>query len=189
MNLETKQYLLKLARNTIEHYLDTESQLEVDESDLKDDILKEKQGVFVTLEKHGQLRGCMGYIDPVEAVYTAVIENALKASFGDPRFQPLARQELAEIKIEISVLSKSEKVSFDSPEQLLEKLEPMKHGVVIKKGPRSATYLPQVWEELSQKEEFLSSLCKKAGLSPLEWKDGHVDVFVYTVEVFSENSV
>jgi AmmeMemoRadiSam system protein A len=149
------------------------------------DVLKEPCGVFVTLTKRGELRGCVGYVESIAPMYKAVIECAQSAAYRDFRFMPVQKDEISSLDIEISILTKPESLGCRSPEDLLTKLN-KNFGVVIKKGRHQATFLPQVWEELPDKKEFLSHLCLKAGLDPDAWKQGGLEVSVYTVEKFSE---
>ena len=196
LNIQQQSYLLSLARRTLEHYFDTKKILEVEAPSSE---LKEHRGTFVTLQKNGELRGCIGHIEPAQEIYKDVIENALAAAFEDPRFLPLEANELPEIKIEISVLTEPRELKYSSAEDLLAKLTPLRDGVMIRKGNRGATYLPQVWEDFAtpnppaggeggpeDKAKFLSSLCRKAGLSKDEWRSGVLKVFTYQAEVFSE---
>ena len=189
MKKENQQYLLGLARQTLEYYFDTGKKLEIDESDV-DEELKEKRGTFVTLTKNGELRGCIGHNDPMQEIYKDVIGNALSAALKDNRFSVLQESELKDLNIEISVLTSPKKLEYSSTEDLLEKLTPLQDGVIIEKGIASATYLPQVWEGWNgnnTKSEFLSSLCQKAGLDIDEWKKGGLEVYTYQAEVFCEN--
>lgn len=183
MDEKIKKYLLRVARNTIARELGLKTEI-LEEID--DPILNEKRGVFVTLEIDGQLRGCIGNIMPVYPLEKAVKQNAISAAFGDPRFAELSREEFNDIEIEISVLTVPKKLEYKDAEDLLEKLQPMKDGVVIKKGYYEATYLPQVWEKVADKEDFLSSLCMKAGMNMDEWRKGEVEVLIYNVEMFKE---
>jgi len=169
--------LLKLARQTLESYFENK-RLEVNE-DIKKKYSK-KQACFVTLIKNSELRGCIGSIYPHQELWKDVIENTKNAAFSDPRFLPLEKEELKEIKIEISVLSPLKKIDYKNIEELKEKI--YKKGVLIKKGFLSATYLPQVWEILKDKDEFLNSLCLKAGLAEDSWKKLRLEVFIYTVK-------
>jgi AmmeMemoRadiSam system protein A len=145
-------------------------------------IMKEKRGVFVSLHLGKELRGCVGYIVPIKKLYQAVIDNAVNAAYRDTRFQTSTKEELKKMTIEISVLTVPKEVEFSSPDELLKQLDHSK-GVILKKGPYGATFLPQVWEELPDKKEFLGNLCMKAGLMPDEWKTCKVSF--YTVECFS----
>jgi AmmeMemoRadiSam system protein A len=145
-------------------------------------VMKEKRGVFVSLHSGKELRGCVGYIVPIKQLYQAVIDNAVNAAYRDTRFAQATKEELKRMTIEISVLTVPKEVAFSSPEDLLKKLDNSK-GVILEKGPYGATFLPQVWEELPDKKEFLANLCMKAGLMPDEWKTCKVSF--YAVECFS----
>lgn len=182
---QDRQFLLNLARKSIKHYLNTGKKLEISESVISTERLKQKRAAFVTLTQNGNLRGCIGSLEPQIPLYEEIIDKALSAAFKDSRFFPLAREELAKTKIHISILTVPEPLSFENHKELLQKLIPKKDGVILKKGLRSATYLPKVWEELSDKEEFLSSLCHKAGLSLSAWKEG-IEVLIYHTIDFSE---
>ncbi|MDW7979591.1 MAG: AmmeMemoRadiSam system protein A, partial [Verrucomicrobiales bacterium] len=144
------------------------------------------RGCFVTLTKHGQLRGCIGNILPAGPLYQAVIENARSAALHDYRFPPVRSDELKDIHIEISVLSEPVPVQFSSPDELLAKLKPGKDGVVLEIGERKATFLPQVWQQLPDKVEFLNHLAMKAGAGPSDWRGKDVKVSVYHVLAFEE---
>lgn len=172
---KAKQFKLKeLAHNTIA------SELEVEElKDWKFDEpeFKEKRGVFVTLEIEDSLRGCIGNIDPVYPLWEAVQRNAHEAAFRDPRFPALTEEEFEMIDIEISVLTVPEQTS-------IEDIQPGIDGVVLKQGPFGATYLPQVWEDIPNKAEFLSSLCLKGGMDADAWQSEDIEVYTYQVEKF-----
>jgi len=143
---------------------------------------KEKKGVFVTLTKNKELRGCIGTILPIKELGIATYENAIHAAIHDPRFPPLTREELREIEIEISILSNPRRVEYKNVDELLKKIEPHRHGIIISYNGYSATFLPQVWEQLNTKEKFLSHLCLKAGLPMDFWKTGKLIVEVYENE-------
>lgn len=177
-----KQLILSLACRAIEYYLRTERILEIDPAEAPGN-LKEKRACFVTLTINGQLRGCIGHLLPVQELYRDVIENAVAAAFQDPRFLPLAPDELPKIKIEISALTVPQPLNFSSPDDLIAKLRPEIDGVILK---RQATFLPQVWEELKKPEEFLGHLCLKAGLPADCWKEEGIGVEVYEVEKIEE---
>lgn len=179
-----KEFLLKLARETLKGYLKNGSKPGVEEDKLSSE-LKERKGCFVTLEKNHQLRGCIGHILPQEPLYKCVMDNAINAALHDPRFTPVKYDELKDVEIEISVLSIPKKLNYSSPEDLLSKLTPEKDGVILKSGWREATYLPQVWEQIPEKEIFLSSLCRKGGMSSDCWKKG-IEVYTYHARVFRE---
>jgi len=180
-----QEFLLKLARKTLELYLAEGKTPKINE-DLLSEELTTVKGCFVTLEKHHQLRGCIGHIVPREPLYKCVIDNAVNAAVNDVRFPKVKYDELKDIEIEISVLTVPEEVSFNSPEELLNKLRPNVDGVIIRSGWHQATYLPQVWENFPNKENFLSSLCQKGGAPRDCWKSPSTKVFSYQAQVFRE---
>lgn len=177
---DLKKYLLTQARGGIEFRLKNKKTMVHSLSTHPE--LNQPAAVFVTLTKAGELRGCIGSMEAVSTLSDAVSRYASASAFEDPRFSPLSADELAEIKIEISVLSPLRKV--ESHEEIREG----KHGVYVQKGRFSGTYLPQVWEHFKTKEDFLNSLClEKAGLAAGAWKEKSTALFVYTVDAFEEN--
>jgi len=173
--------LLDLARETLEAYFKGK-QLEISE-DIKKNF-SEKKACFVTLTENKELRGCVGSLYPRQELWKDVVDNTINAAFNDSRFPELILEELKKIKIEISILSTPEKISFTNSKELKKKISGK--GVIIKKDWNSATYLPQVWEEIPDKEEFLSSLCEKAGLSSSAWKEKDLEVWIYDVKKVEE---
>ncbi|GAB6887407.1 TIGR00296 family protein [Desulfothermus okinawensis JCM 13304] len=178
--------LIKVARKAIEEKLFGKSSQAILEEDLNKEIFQEKRGVFVTLNKRGNLRGCIGHIQPILPLIQGVKENAINAAFNDPRFPPLSQREYPDIRIEVSVLTNPTPLNFNDPKDLLDKLVPNKHGVILKKGFYQSTFLPQVWKQLPDKKEFLTHLSMKAGLSPTEWMDPNIEVYTYEVQAFEE---
>ena len=144
------------------------------------------RGTFVTLTIKGELRGCIGSLEGREPIVDGVRHNAVNAAFHDPRFRPLGRQELDKVTIEVSILSEPQPLAYTDGEDLLGRLRPGTDGVIIRKGYASATFLPQVWEQLPDKEEFLTHLCLKAGLAPDAWRRGDLEVLTYQVQYFEE---
>lgn len=146
--------------------------------------LEQPLGAFVTLHSRGQLRGCIGTFAPEEPVWKAVAEMAESAATNDPRFRPVTERELPGIDIEISVLSPLART--DDPLSL----ELGVHGIYIRRGWQSGTFLPQVATEGNMtKEEFLSTCCMhKAGLEPDAWRDPATEVYLYTAQVFGEKA-
>lgn len=184
--IEDKKFLLELARQSIVNHLNQKASPPVDLQSISP-ALKIKTGCFVTLHKNGDLRGCIGYLEGIEPLYQAVINNAVNAAFSDPRFSPLRKNELGDVTIEITVLTPAEKLNYRGADDLLAKLHPDVDGVILKKGYHQATFLPQVWEQLPQKEDFLNHLCMKAGLSSTEWKKGELTVLIYHAFYFDEH--
>ncbi len=156
------------------------------DEEFSSEFLKQKRGVFVTLHKKGELRGCIGNIEPVKTLVGGVRENALFAAFKDSRFAPVTLDELNLIDIEISILSKPEKMAYENSRELLSGLTPGVDGVIIEKNHHRATFLPQVWEQLPKPEEFLTHLCMKAGLSANEWEKSGLILHTYQVQSFGE---
>ena len=187
MDKEKGKILLKLARQTIAHGLNLDSNESDDQKiDFSDKVFTEHRGTFVTLTMDNQLRGCIGNLSSDKSIIEGVKDNAINAAFHDPRFPPLSKSELNNITIEISLLSEPEKLNYEDEIDLLEKLRPGIDGVIIRKGQYSSTFLPQVWDQLPDKQSFLNHLCQKAGLSPDEWRRPGLEVMVYQVQYFEE---
>ncbi|BAF70703.1 AmmeMemoRadiSam system protein A [Nitratiruptor sp. SB155-2] len=141
--------------------------------------------VFVTINERSSLRGCIGSLVAHRPLIDDLIENAKAAAFGDPRFPPLSPEEFDKITIEISLLSEPKPLEYRDIEDLRAKIRPGIDGVVLKLDGRQATFLPQVWEELNDFDQFFAHLCMKAGL-PANCLAYHPEIFVYQVEKFSE---
>ncbi len=182
---EQGKYLVALARRTIECAFSDQKDSEKADEDTPS-IYDEKRGTFVTLTVGGNLRGCIGHIIPQESLIEGIKINAINAAFRDPRFRRLTEEELEKIHVEISILTEPKPLSYSDGNDLLKKLRIDVDGVIIKKGHRQATFLPQVWEQLPRKEDFLSHLCLKAGLSGDAWKMGDLEVSIYHVQAFEE---
>ena len=172
---------LDLARNTLERAFNlTDKKFE----DYKNyPIFSEKRGVFVTLKKNDELRGCIGLIEPIKELCPAIIEMAQAAAFDDPRFPELTANELADIKIEISVLTPLQKISDPKKEIKLGR-----HGVIVRQGNNSGVFLPQVATETGwDLDELMSQLCsQKAGLPTDCWKNGSVKIYTFEAQVMEE---
>ncbi|MCD4741045.1 MAG: AmmeMemoRadiSam system protein A [Desulfobacteraceae bacterium] len=182
---EGKQ-LLDIARVTISSEFNLDDSIKKVKEELKTNIFYENRGTFVTLYKKGNLRGCIGTLEPVESIIQGIQDNAINAAFKDPRFSPVKSNELKNIKIEISILTEPEKLKYSTSKDLLTQLKPFTHGVIIEKKHHKATFLPQVWDQLPDTTDFLSHLCMKAGLSANEWTNGKLEVMIYHVQYFKE---
>ena len=180
-----QQKLLELARAALEAAVKDEAAPDPDVDELPEAI-RRYGGAFVTLTRNGRLRGCIGHILPYAPLYRTVIECARSAALHDHRFLPVVEKELDTIHVEVSVLTVPERLKASSPEALLEKLVPGKDGVYLVVGPRSSTYLPQVWEQLPDKDAFMSALSEKAGLRADAWQSAAARVFIYHAQVFEE---
>lgn len=130
------------------------------------EALHERAATFVTLRNNGELRGCIGSVRAQRSLGEDLRHNAVAAANNDTRFAPVSREELPALTIEVSVLSEPEFVDFASEAELCAKLQPGIDGLIIFSGCRSATFLPQVWEQLPEPERFLAALKHKAGLDP-----------------------
>jgi len=183
---EEGRCLLSVARQTIHQRLFSSEHQDLADSQVSPKF-SEKRGTFVTLTIDGGLRGCIGHIIPQESLLEGIRINAINAAFQDPRFRPLSRKEWERVKIEISILTAPKALTYSDAEDLLDKLRPGIHGVIIKKGFHQATFLPQVWEQLPDKKEFLTHLCMKAGLEMDAWKKEKLEVSTYQVQAFEEH--
>jgi len=142
-------------------------------------------GCFVTLTFLGRLRGCIGNIEPAGPLYESIMCNAVNAGMHDPRFPKVSASELDHINIEISVLTAPKPLEFSSPQELLLKLKPCVHGVILKCGNHRSTFLPHVWEQLPDKITFLEHLSLKAGAGKDGWKSS--EFWVYETVHFKES--
>ena len=145
--------------------------------------LDEPAATFVTLTLHGKLRGCIGSLEAHRSLYDDVTHNARAAAFGDPRFPPLAKDELSAVRIEVSVLTAPQPLQFSNEEEVLRRLRPGIDGVIFEYGRRRATLLPQVWEQLPDPRVFMAHLKQKAGL-PADFRADGIRLAVYQVEKF-----
>jgi AmmeMemoRadiSam system protein A len=148
--------------------------------------LRQPGSSFVTLTKQGDLRGCIGSLEPSIPLAEDVRVHAIAAALEDYRFPPVTEDELPLIEIEISRLTPMRPLEYTFSEDLLTKLRPGIHGVVIADGARRGTFLPQVWAKVPEPEIFLSMLCNKIGLPGDTWRKKKMSVFVYEVEEFHE---
>jgi AMMECR1 domain-containing protein len=162
------QLLVRLARHTLRDRLGKQTpQAEIDSLNtaLKDSCFKSSCGTFVTLKI-----------------------NEINAAFHDPRFAPLSTAELDQVQIEISILSEPQPLKYRDGDDLINKLRPHIDGVIIRKDPASATFLPQVWEQLPRPQDFLAHLCMKAGLAGDSWQNPELEVSTYQVQYFEEHT-
>ncbi|MFW6450422.1 MAG: AmmeMemoRadiSam system protein A [Nanoarchaeota archaeon] len=182
MNAEDGQRLLKLARESIQTYF---SDSEPDTKSVEH--LTQKRGLFCTLHKKGQLRGCIGQPLPIMPLYKAVIDAARSAAFKDPRFPPLKEEELKELHLELSILTEPQKIEANAVEEYKEKIEVGRHGLIIKHPQGSGLLLPQVPKEQGWGcEEYLKHICLKAGLPPTALNDKETELYCFEAQVFSE---
>ena len=186
LTTEEQKLLLRLAREALERGVKGESLPPLDVLSLPP-ALREEGSSFITLTVGGELRGCIGSLEPHQSLAEDVREHAVAAALKDPRFLPVRAEELSGITIEVSRLTRPVPLEYQDANDLLSKLCPHVDGVIVRDGSyRRATFLPQVWEKISDPAEFLSNLCYKMGADPALWRTKHLDVLTYQVEEFHE---
>ena len=176
---EQGRKLLSISRENILHYLTHHEMLSVKEVPPE---FKEKRGVFVTLKKHGNLRGCIGYPEPVYPLLSALLDSSVSAAVRDPRFPPVTLKEMDDITVEVTVLTSPERILPDP-----DNVTVGEDGLIVEKGVFKGLLLPQVpveWEW--DAEEFLCQTCIKAGLPPDCWLDRETTVYKFQGQIFSE---
>ncbi len=185
LTLEEKHLLLNLARQSIELAVAhcPLPQLRLEEYS---QALREDGASFVTLTEQGELRGCIGALEAYQPLVQDVCEHAVAAALDDFRFQPVRPGEVDALEIEISRLTPPVPLEYQQPEDLARLLRPGIDGVVLRDGPRRATFLPQVWEKVGGPEDFLGHLCMKMGAPPNLWQRRILNVSTYQVEEFKE---
>ena len=176
-----KQVLLQIARQSIEAAV---NELAPSKMAITQPVLRERRGAFVTLHEEQELRGCIGYVDPIKALWETVQDAAARAALEDPRFMPVQRSELPHIDIEISVLSPLHEVTF------IDEIEIGLHGLVVEFRNHRGLLLPQVavstgWD----KETFLQQTLRKSGLPSHMRNHKDLKIYSFTAEVFGEVAV
>ena len=183
LSLEERTLLLDLAYQTVKATAEGSPAPQITLDELPDHICR-PTATFVTLTSKGALRGCLGTTKPQQALALDVIHRASLAASCDPRFPAITAEEIPFLEIEISVLSTPQPLLFSSPEQLLMKLHPGEDGVIITQGVQRATFLPQVWERVSEPQTFIELLCQKASLHRDAWRTEKISIETYQVESF-----
>lgn len=188
LNPEEVHWLLRLARQAMEAAVRGEPEPPFDLEALPA-VLREPAATFVTLTRRGELRGCIGALEARQPLVADAREHAVAAALHDFRFPPVQPSELPDIHLEVSVLSPLQPLSYKAPEDLLRCLRPGVDGVLIRRGLwQRATFLPQVWEKVTDPADFLSHLCLKMGAPPDTWRHEPLQVFTYQVEVYEEEA-
>ena len=174
-----KKMLLGIARESIKYRLAKKA---IPEFKIDSDVLQRKRGAFVTLKKHGQLRGCIGSFEAGEPLCETVENMARSAAFNDPRFSRVTEEELSDLKIEISVLTPLRKIKD------INEIEIGKHGIYIVKGFHRGVLLPQVATDYKwDKVTFLKETCQKAGLPFNAWEERDTEIYIFSADIFAEN--
>lgn len=184
LNLDEGRLAVKLARQALTSYIETKAYIEP--SPELPPVFSEKRGVFVTLHQEGDLRGCIGYPQPVLPLGRAIIDSAINACSRDPRFPCVRPSELKRIEVEVTILTKPE--LYDVPKKSLPQAVRIgSDGLIVSQGMRSGLLLPQVAPEWGfDSMEFLSQTCLKAGLAPDAWLDDDTQVFHFEAQIFAE---
>ena len=178
--LPDRENLLEIARRSIRHGLDRGKPLPVRADDFERP-LRALRASFVTLNLQGVLRGCIGHLEATQPLVEDVADNAFAAAFRDPRFPPLSEQEFANLEIHLSILTPAVPLPCESESELLQKLRPHRDGLILAEGTRRGTFLPSVWEQLTDPKEFLCQLKRKAGLPDDYWSPD-LEVLRYETE-------
>lgn len=183
-SIDDGKTLIQLAKDSIRTYF-SDSEPEISK-DIKQKY-SENRGVFVTLHKEGQLRGCIGFTEPRFPLYEGIARAARLAAFEDPRFSQLQRDEFESILIEISILTVPQLIRIKKPEDYLKLIKIGTDGLIIKSGMFSGLLLPQVAVEYNwDVETFLRHTCMKAGLSYEAWRDTNHQLYKFQAQIFSE---
>lgn len=187
LSSEDGKKLLIIARQALEKWLYEGSfpKLDLESVPIR---LRQIGASFVTLTINGQLRGCVGTLEPTIPIAQDVQQHAIAAATQDFRFSPVEPYELSEISIEVSCLTTPKLVGYQTPNDLLQILRPQIDGVVLMDGHRRATFLPQVWEKIPDHKTFLNLLCQKMGSPADTWLKKKLEVLTYQVQVFQEVS-
>ena len=180
---ERARRLLAIARRSIETGLASGRPLEPDLAELPAELC-EPAASFVTLRLAGELRGCIGSLEAHAPLAKDVAENAFKAAFRDPRFEPVTAAELDQLELHVSVLGPLVRLEVASEEDLVACLRPGRDGLVLREGACRATYLPSVWEQLPDPQRFVRELKRKAGLAADHWSP-RIECYRYAVEELS----
>ena len=176
-------YLVNIAKETVKYYLETGKKLELPEDYPIE--LDEKLGVFVTINKNNNLRGCIGYAEPIEPAIDATIEVAIAAAFNDPRFNQVTPEEFEKLEFEVTVLTEPEMIIIAHPDQYFDEIEIGRDGLIVQKGYSRGLLLPQVAvENAFTIEDFLEHTCMKAGISADSWLDESCDVYKFQGQIF-----
>jgi uncharacterized protein len=186
LTLEEQKTLLRMAREAMELSVKGEKLPSLDPTSLTLH-LREEGASFVTLTVRGQLRGCIGALEPYQSLAEDVREHAVAAALEDPRFPAVSERELKGIQIEVSRLTRPIPLEYKDANDLLSRLRPHVDGVILRDTFHRATFLPQVWEKIPDPAAFLSNLCSKMGVNPDLWRTKHLDVLIYQVEEFHES--
>lgn len=183
LNDDLRRFLIDLARRSIAYGLNNGMPLPIDLAKLAPD-LQRPAASFVTLEKRGELRGCIGTLQILRPLAEDIAHNAYAAAFSDPRFNPVTRPELGDLEIHISILGEPKPMKIASEEALIKQLQPNVDGLILQEGSRRATFLPSVWQSLPDPRQFVHHLKRKGGWPEDYWSPS-IKAYRYQTEQFS----
>ena len=185
LNEGQRKTLLCIAREAVEAAARGERYT----AEADDPELQQLGAAFVTLKKRGDLRGCIGFTEPIYPLHKALKEAATSAALYDPRFPKVTKEELNNLIIEISILTPPQIIPHQNPKELLEKITPKKDGLILKTGTNQGLFLPQVWDQLPKKTEFLENLSYKAGTYDKDtWQHKDTEIYKFHVQIFEESA-
>lgn len=175
--------LIKLAKDAVKSFLEQKP------FDIPDKIAQKyskKKGVFVSIKKSKNLRGCIGYIEPEHPLWWAIVNAAKGAAFEDPRFPPISSNELPQVKFEISVLTEP-KLMKCKPEERPKHIKIGKHGLIAQREHYRGILLPQVFTEMKvDPKSALNMTCEKAGLPSRAWEEPDTHIYIFECQIFKE---
>lgn len=184
LSAEHQQHLLDLARDSIRHGLAYGKPVPVELGNLPVELAV-KRATFVTLERVGALRGCIGCLEALRSLAADIAANAYAAAFRDPRFAPVTANEIDELEIHISLLTRAEPIAFSSEADVIAQLIPGVDGLILEERLKRGTFLPSVWDTLADPKDFLRQLKLKAGLPARYWSET-LKIYRYRTEIIGE---
>jgi len=184
----SQSLLLSLARDSISEVLQAKRIIDIEALVKEHSLLAQKMATFVTLEIDGTLRGCIGSLTPTLPLIEDIIANAKAAAFEDPRFSPITTSEYLHCTLEVSILTPAVELNYASVSELKQKISIGNDGVILQSETNSATFLPQVWSELTTFDAFFNALCTKASLNA-ECLHSHPKIFTYQVQSAKDNPI
>ncbi len=187
LSLEQGTFLVTQARKAVDSQINKKTAPEFP----RDEWLSLKRGLFVTLHTfpEKELRGCIGFSEPCFSIETATMRAAVAAAVEDPRFNPIKNSELGKTIVEVSVLTLPQKIDVSGEKEILESITPKVDGLILERNNSCGLFLPQVWDEVPEKKEFLEQLCLKAGLFDTDaWHKEGTTLYKFSVQAFEEKT-
>lgn len=184
LNEQDEQQLINIAQTSIKYGLEFGEQLVIKNEEYSKELQK-LRAVFITLKCDGNLRGCTGTLEPIMPLANAVAHSAYNSAFHDHRFPPVENEEFNDLNISISILSPKEEMRFVNQEDLLSQIRPRTDGLVVEYNGQRGTLLPSVWDDITNKQDFLNTVKQKAGFERDFWSD-NMRVMRYTTHTINQ---